>query len=162
MGATNHDYWNYWLLLPLAVGLAVSVDWLMSAATIPTERIVPAAAAALALVMTAGFVVHPPPAERPILDGVAAARLLDSTSYPREQATAWYAGRIGDVPNWLSFEARRPMLRVTDLGTFAAERSGEAVLVGRLHCGKPRPTVTYALERAADAALDPPLIRCPA
>ena len=71
-GAANHDYWNFWLVLPLAVGLAAGGHW--SGSTVTRVRrpdaVLAVAGGLLAVVATVGVVVRPPAAAWTIREGI--------------------------------------------------------------------------------------------
>ncbi len=163
LGAVHHDYWNYWLLLPIALGIAVGAERLAARARhIPGERLVTAGATVTAVVLVLAAMVRPPDAERQIRRGVAAGRLVATAHLPAGQATAWFAGDVGSPPAWLGFATRLPTSRVFDADALAARHPLDVVFVGRPQCGPApaAPTVTYALETATHLAHDPPVTSC--
>jgi hypothetical protein len=162
-GAVAHDYWNYWFLIPLAVGLAAGADQLLAAR--PLRRPVVAAALALTATMVLGDAVRPLPARRAIEAGLVPGRVLaDMPSLDPSQDRAWYAGAIGDPAPWLALAAGLPTVDVTSataLRQLAERRPGDLVLVGRMECVRDRIRPVHTFEPAAEVARRPPLIRCP-
>jgi 4-amino-4-deoxy-L-arabinose transferase-like glycosyltransferase len=129
-GASFHDYWDYWWLLPLALGLAAV------AARITDRRIVLAAAMA-ALTFAA---IHHSNAERTIHRGWAVERLLQKTTYPAAQRTAWYSGMTD--ASWLRYEVRLPTIELRSpeqIAAAATEHPDDLVVV--------RTPAGYSIER---------------
>jgi len=63
-GAVNHNYWNYWFILPMAIGLGVGADALLSYLASRGRResvlVLSAAGMAVMLALTAWVVPGPP------------------------------------------------------------------------------------------------------
>ncbi len=159
-GALAHDYWDYWLLWPLAVGLGVGLDRLARALPPRRGKEVGFAAgtALIALVATVGLLLNPPTARRFLDRGLPAGRLADEARLGPAQETAWYAGVVVDPASWLSLATSRPAVLVPDdfLRDLAAARPSDQVLVGHVTCDDGRTRTHYAFEQAAVLAHRPP------
>lgn len=165
-GAVNHEYWDYWFLIPLAVGLAVLGDWVVRA--LPgyrrTEPLLVGGAVVVAGIMGAGAWLHPTAAGWAVHEGVRAGAVVQRVALPDDQAAAWYAGAVGQTASWLSLPTRRPAVHVAaeDISRLAAEHPGDLVLVGMVRCpAAGSPHIDYSLERPADLVAKPPEVsRC--
>ena len=163
-GAVNHDYWNFWLLLPVAVGLAVGCDRaLRRASGAGAERAVAAAAAAAAVLLAGVLWLRPVAPSWALLEGRRAGAAAAGGALAPGQRTAWYAGAVGKPANWLALATRRPAVAVPadGLAALAASHPHDLVFVGRMRCAAGGPRVDYAFERAAELPDVPPAVeRC--
>ena len=135
----HHDYWAYWIVLPLALGLGTMADVAVAAAAgrralAPVAPILSAAALGLAgLGVLAGGGTG-----EAVSRGAAGGRLLQATAYPSTQATARYLGDLVQPASWVSYGARRPAIELVthgDVVRLAASDPGDLVLV---HAGRLR------------------------
>jgi hypothetical protein len=115
MGAYFHDYWSYWLLVPLGLGSALAVDQLQRivAQRWPATvlRAIPAVGVALAVI---GLVAPSAPVDH-INAHNQAGRVVEQARYPNDQHVAWYVAREPvDLP-WLTYLTRRPTAAVTSI-----------------------------------------------
>ncbi|MBW3547923.1 MAG: hypothetical protein KY452_07305 [Actinobacteria bacterium] len=163
-GAAVHDYWNYWFLLPLAVGIGMGCDRLLSILSHRPliTRAVPLAVGTVAVLMTLGLSVRPPAARQVVVQGYGAALAENRTTLPPDQRFAWHAGVIGKPASWLTLATGRPAVAVADadLARVASEHPRDLILVARVGChDRPFtiPDVTYDFETVAEAAARPPL-----
>ena len=164
--AVNHEYWGYWLLLPLAIGLTAGGDrllrWWMSRGR---AELVPALAVAMvAAVFVGSASVRPPAAENQKIHGVDVAATVDATRLDPGQATAWYAGAVGEPAAWLAHAMRRPASAVagSEYGTRARAAPDDLVLVGEIRCLAGRDDRTYQFRPAGSLAARPPVLQsCP-
>ena len=158
VGAVIHDYWNYWFLLPLSVGIAVGFDLVLEAtAGRPmVERAAPLMAGLMAVSATVAMSLSPPPPEQMIVDGVAAGEVLVDARFPADQEEAWYVGRVGSPPRWLTLATGRPAraLEGNELAGLARSRPHDVVFVSRTDCARKR---SYTIETAQQVANDPPI-----
>jgi 4-amino-4-deoxy-L-arabinose transferase-like glycosyltransferase len=112
-GAAIHDYWNYWVLLPMALGTGVILQWLWS--RLPRESETWAMALGIGFVASALFLSPRAPAMRAIVAGAPAGKLLSGTqaAWPAWQHLAFYQrGEAADLP-MLSYYSRRLPVRLT-------------------------------------------------
>jgi len=164
-GAMNHDYWNFWFLLPIGVGLAAGCDLMLRSRKGRTllEVGVAATAAAFAVCLTVGLWARPDGSAWAIQEGRRAGSVARSQVLDPAQTTAWYAGAVGRPAGWLALAAGRPAVAVAvgDLPALAADHPRDLVLVGRMRCGNGEPHISYAFESAAGLAARPPeIVHC--
>jgi hypothetical protein len=151
-GVVNHDYWNYWFVVPIALGLAAGCDRLTVRG--PGHPVWPkllvGGGVLAALALAAVAVALPPRAGRAVRDGFAGGTVVEEARFSPTQASAWYAGPVAEPVSWLAWAAHRPAVAVptADLPRLAREHPDDLVLVGRLDCGPPRPTIQYSMEPA--------------
>jgi hypothetical protein len=164
-GAVNHDYWNYWFLLPLAIGVAVGSDrllagWASSGRPVLAPLLVVALTGCL---LTAALWSQQGVAEQRKINGFEAAEAVRGRALVSDQQRAWYAGAVGEPAAWLALATGRPAVRVpgTEYAQLAGLAPGEVVLVGELHCVAGTPVRSYELRPAASLVDRPPAIeRC--
>jgi hypothetical protein len=174
VGAVVHDYWDYWFLLPLALGIGVGCDRLLTRLSHRPvlERAFPVVVAALALVGVLGVSLRPPPAKQAFSRGLGAADAVAGANLALDQPTLWIAGGAGSPPAWAALATGRPAVDLNEaaLARVAVQHPDDLVLVGRLQCsvGPHQSTydniydITYAIETAAEAAARPPTAKeCP-
>ncbi|MDQ6727993.1 MAG: hypothetical protein M3066_17805 [Actinomycetota bacterium] len=161
-GAVNHDYWTYWFLLPIAIGLAAGVDRLLagSGTRIRRERLVAAAATAVAVVLIAGLWSRPDAPLWAILQGRPAGAVAAASTLPPGQEVVWYMGAVGRPAAWLALATGKPAVAVAtaDRTGLAEAHPRDLVFVGRLRCIAGEPHVDYAYETATDLLNRPPEI----
>ena len=165
-GAVNHDYWNYWLLLPVGLGLAAGFDRLLRTpgATARLGQALAASAAVVATLLAVVLWTRPDAPAWAILQGRQAGAVVDSETLAPGQQVAWYTGAIGKSAAWISLAtgARAVAVPVADLPALALAHPLDQVMVGRLECRAGEPHVMYDHAPAADVAARPPAVeRCP-
>jgi hypothetical protein len=166
VGAVRHDYWDFWFLLPIAIGIGVGCDRLLSVLSHRPvmERAVPLAAGALAVVATVGAFVHPPLAQRTMARGLGAVEVVGRAGLAPEQQVVWTAGAIAQPTTWLALATGRPTAAVdnVDLDRLAGDRPHDLVLVGRVPCSPGTRYIEYGMETVTQVAALPPVIgSCP-
>ncbi len=129
-GAAHHDYWGYWMVLPLAIGIGVGADILLRARSRNIGRV---AVAAATLVGIVGFVV-PGTIPRSLIRGSKAGAVLVAAraTMPADQPYVWYLGSLIQIPYWVSYPFHRPGARLPNLATvdrLASTRPDDLVLV---------------------------------
>lgn len=164
-GAVNHDYWNFWLLLPVAVGLAVGCDRVLRrrASGAGVETVLAAAVGVVAVLLAGALWLRPVASSWAMLEGRRAGEAVAGRQVPPAQRTAWYTGAVGKPAGWLALATQRPAVAVAvdELAALAATHPEDLVLVGRMRCIDGTPRIDYAFERAADVPGSPPPVqRC--
>lgn len=164
-GTLNHDYWNYWFLLPIAIGLAAGADRLIRAPNLDARREIALAAAgsAIAMVLAASLWVRPDAPSWTILEGRRAGSVAMSHALGPAQTTAWYAGAIGKPATWLALRTREPAVAVamSDVPALVESHPDDLVFVGRVQCANGAPKVNYSFESPAALLARPPVMdRC--
>lgn len=164
--AVNHDYWGYWFLLPVAVGLAAGGDVLLRWwAAWGRPQIVPIIGASLvAAVLVVGAVTAPSTAEVRKLRGFSAARALEGRSLPEGQPVARYAGAVGEPATWLGWTTgrRAELVPASQYEAVAGAAPAELVLVGEVRCVAGADHRSYELRPASSLLDRPPAIQpCP-
>ena len=164
-GAVNHDYWDYWFILPFAVGLAAGGHRLLSAVSSGrrTEAMFAAGGGLLAVVVTAAVIAMPSASATTTREGLRGGSIVLGSRLPPGQPSAWYTGAISPPAGWWAYAARRPArnLAPAELAALAAARPGDTVLFGDLRCVDGEPHITYGTATAAVLALHPPEVsRC--
>ena len=124
--ATYHDYWHYWMLLPIAVGLAEVARW-------ATSRFGSAGrlAAALVAVALVGVTVGTSSvAEQSAVTGFDMASLLDLADRPADQSTIYTVG-FGEPTSWVSYDTGLPVvaLQFDDIASAARAHPSWRVLI---------------------------------
>jgi len=133
-GAVHHDYWAYWIVLPLALGIGVMADsglrlltrWSHHPASV---RI--AFSGLVALAAGHGLIATGTTGAAPV-SGARGGALLRETTYSPTQTTAWYVGDVIQPASWITYGARRPgveLARPVDLERLAAAAPADLVLV---------------------------------
>ena len=156
-GAVHHDYWAYWMVVPLALGLGVMAE--VGLAAIQERQKVasgPAGSTAgprrtrrrsLGTISLAGCAaglglvgaVGPSPSGAFAAEGAAGGAALRAAVYPPGQQRAWYLGDIIPPVDWIAYNSRRPAVELgtpADVSRLAATAPDELVLV---HGGRLRP-----------------------
>ena len=109
--AVIHAYWNYWALLPIAIGAAAIVHDLAETtadASARTRLAVRHAGSAAAVALAILALGTTPPAEAEARAGYAASGSLRHRAIPRTQHQMWVRGDIVEPASWVEFYARRP------------------------------------------------------
>ncbi len=165
-GTLNHDYWNFWFVLPLAVGLAAGADRILALRPpAGPGAALAAGAGVLGSVLAIGTVARPPAAAWAIHSGVSAGSVAGRAHLGPGQESAWYAGAVGQPATWWGYAMRKPAVKVPadELELLAADRPDDVVMFGELRCIGGEPKVSYGVESARELALEPPVVsRCPA
>ena len=161
-GVVNHDYWNYWLLLPFGVGLGVIADAVLghweSRPRWTAGLLLSVAGLGATLTMSAWAV--PRPAEARKLSGFGVNEATSAPSFGPGQQTSWYAGTVGSPAPWLALATGRPAIAVrgSAIDVLARSRPTDAVLVGDVRCQGGRDVRTYEFRPASSLADQPPAI----
>lgn len=163
----NHNYWGYWFLLPLAIGLAAGADRLVEHWRARERRdlalVLPVALLAVSIVL--GTWSRPPPAESEKIEGFTAGRALGRVALEPGQPAALSAGAVGggEAASWLALATGRPALFVPEAqyGTLAASRPADLVLAGEVRCLDGRTDRTFEFRPAASLVdRSPALVLC--
>lgn len=162
-GAANHEYWNYWFLLPLAVGLAVGVETLLRywASRGRQELVLVLSAAGLGALLALTAWSAPGGGEWLKISGYRAAIATTEAKLAPQQREAWFAGAIGEPAAWLSLATGRPAVAVPQsrYEALAGSRPADMVLVGEVRCVAGDDDRTYGF-RTAESLLDwPPVVQ---
>lgn len=115
-GADMHDYWNYALLLPLAVGAASLAEWVIGAIDTERRRVATSAVLGLAALAVLMSLARPSSAEDVLRNGTGTGRLAhvaDARSDGRGPALAYVSGG-GALSRWIDYETGRPGLALAD------------------------------------------------
>ncbi|MGZ4716963.1 MAG: glycosyltransferase family 39 protein [Acidimicrobiales bacterium] len=126
-GAFAHPYWNYWVILPVAIGTGIGADALAdqirSRGTSAQATTVVVVALALVVVGSSRLVTS---SDRSMMDdGDVPARLLASTPLPASQSTMRYIGSIYEPEPWLTYLTRRPVSALADESELVAVAARE-------------------------------------
>lgn len=152
-GASGHEYWNYWVLVPMTLGLSALISWFVERAHFglrtPSARWL-LVGMAVAASSVGGFAVRSM-GEHDRESGLDAGRLAEEVRLPKGQRLAYTAG----LQAWLPFLTYYTGLEVRPLNTRAdvvrlADKSPDA-LVFR-HNGWARPALGFV--RASDLIRD--------
>jgi hypothetical protein len=127
-----HDYWNYWFVLPAALGFAWAGDRFLDGVGRRTRSsAVPVALLTLAtLLLVVGQVVRETPSGVTLEQGVGPGRLLSSADI--SAGAIGYIGGTYDPDSWMSYSTRLPvthMVTVEQLDRFAAEHPSASILL---------------------------------
>jgi hypothetical protein len=165
-GAVNHNYWDYWFLLPLVLGLAAGGEALLAwwEGRRRPEWAMILAVAPLAVMLTVLIWSMPPLAEVMRTEGLAAARAAHGVVLDPGQPTAWYAGAVGEPASWLALAMGRPATAVhpSEYPALAATVPDQGVFVGEVRCVGGQDVRTFDVRPAASLADRPPVIApCP-
>jgi 4-amino-4-deoxy-L-arabinose transferase-like glycosyltransferase len=127
--AAGHQYWNYWALIPAAVGYA----WLFERLRrdLPARVVVPVLVAACALIGVVNLGVLRDDALRYIDEGHEVAQLVEATEYPSGQQGAPYVGQAYRPDAWLGYYTRRHPFQLGSAGDVAGlDPDDEVVVLG--------------------------------
>ena len=109
--AAGHQYWNYWALIPTAVGFGWAFDRLSR--DVPARATAPVFAIVCLAMGVVNLVVLDHEALRYIDDGRQVAELVVDTDYPGSQSTAPYIGQAYRPDAWLKYYTGRTPLQLT-------------------------------------------------
>lgn len=101
-----HSYWNFWLLLPAAIGIAVLLERGLRIRGWSPVTGLAAAAVALGLVLGA---LRPSAAERSVDEGIAVGRTIRAAAVPDDQEQV-YAVAMGRHLPFVSYYTRRQVV----------------------------------------------------
>jgi len=140
-GAVHHDYWTYWMVLPLSLGLGVMAEAALRLLTRREGHKGPsrvrrsswmAALAACATGLALVGVVAPSATAAAVEHGANGGAAIKAAAYSPGQRTAWYVGDISGPADWVGYDSRRPAVELrtaNDVGRLAAELPDDLVLV---------------------------------
>ncbi len=134
-GAAIHDYWNYWLLLPIALGLAWTAHELMALAArrVPPTAILTGAAIA-AIVFVTFLLTQRSGSLDKIEQGFLPAELVQAYGDTAQYSTVADIGETTGAGDWLAHLAHRPAAHLQtadDLRRLGGADPGAPVLVSR-------------------------------
>jgi hypothetical protein len=161
--AAGHQYWNFWVLLPTAVGWAYVLRAVVRevAGSRPAEsaRSTAIGAVVAIVVLVGAFGVLGPDSARDYIDeGHRAARLVDQTPFPTGQTELAYVGQPYRPDAWITYNTDLrpvPILSADQLATLAADQPEHLVLVlGACDDGAANAELCTDLTRAAAAEAD--------
>jgi hypothetical protein len=135
--AAGHQYWNYWALLPAAVGWGHLLQRLLAEVrerAKPTSRTMASlVAVAVVVVGVAAFdTLRPNQAAGYIDDGRRAAELVARTTFPPDQVALNYVGQPYRPDAWIDYNTGRSPVALTsadELRALADARPDDLVLV---------------------------------
>jgi 4-amino-4-deoxy-L-arabinose transferase-like glycosyltransferase len=132
-GAYVHQYWNYWVILPVAIGAGLGADAAMRAARVRGSSAIAATVTVvvLGLIVVASARLLPSPDRTMMSDGDVPARLLQSIPRPADQDAIHYIGGIYAPEPWLTYLTGLPASPMPDrneLAIQAADRPDALVL----------------------------------
>ena len=163
-GAFYHDYWNYWLVIPIAIGAGWALDRL--AAGFAGRGASPTAAGVLVVAITAVIVVpavlRPSRAARAIDQGVAAGRAASSVAWEASQGGTGDIGRTYEVEPWLDYYARLPYQHFAEPDAFLAFAQAHPdawILVSNNCADLPDGILCQTVEAGRPLNTDPPEFR---
>ncbi|MBV8985390.1 MAG: glycosyltransferase family 39 protein [Acidimicrobiia bacterium] len=123
-GAARHDYWPYWVVLPLAIGFGAVLETALSGAARPLPPSAAWGIAVAAVVLGAVGITQSVPAGRAQAEGAEVGRLLLRARWPSVQHDLWLIGAEHVAHDWAPYDSGR---RTVNLRDPAAIRSlGEA------------------------------------
>lgn len=134
-GSGGHQYWNYWGLLPAAVGIAYVLEALtrlLRERFAPSDAMITAVALALTLVVAAINFSRPNHAAEFIDDGIRVYDLVASTQLAPGQTDLPYIAEPYRVDDWLRYRggpSGRPLMNADDLRSLARDHPDYRVLV---------------------------------
>ncbi len=161
--AAGHQYWNYWVLLPTAIGWAYLLRGVVrevrksrSAESARTTSI----GVVIAIVVFVGAfgVLRPDQAQRYIVDGHRAADLVDGATFPDGQTGLATVGQPFRADAWITYNTDlqpSTLVSVEQLQQLAADRPDDLVLIlGDCDDGDPSYEFCTDVTRAAAADAD--------
>jgi hypothetical protein len=128
--AAGHQYWNYWALLPTAVGFAWAFDRLTR--DLPARAVVPTFAAGCLALGLLNLLAFDDEALRYIDDGREVAEQLVAEPLAPAQPDVPYVGQAFRPDAWLRYYTERPPVQLTtsaQLDELAVERPDDLVVV---------------------------------
>jgi hypothetical protein len=146
--AAGHQYWNYWTLIPTAVGFAWAFGKL--SADVPARARGAVLAVAVAVLAVVNLAVLDDEALRYIDGGHEVAELVVATDYPAEQATAPYIGPPYRPDAWLGYYTGRTPVQVTSF-----DQVPDGVIVELGWCDATDPAVDFCEDVLATHVTDP-------
>ena len=159
-GAYYHEYWNYWVCLPVSCGAGWALDqvWSRLARHGASPRGAAALVGVLALVLIAPGVITETPEAQVIDAGLVPGRLAADAPFDPSQGFTGDIGATNDAASWLGYDARLPARHFDDADTFlafAAEHPDAQILVSNA-CGDGRTNaLCRTLAGAGQADTDP-------
>ena len=156
-GAYVHQYWNYWVILPVAIGTGIGVDVITRALRSrgTSAQVATVAVVALGLLVVGSSRLADSP-DRSMMDqGDVPARLLLSRPLPADQDTMRYVGAIYQPESWMTYLTGRPVSALTDPDELVAmaARQPDAVVLTVNSCIAGDMLCVAAAKLPADAAL---------
>jgi hypothetical protein len=161
-GVVNHDYWNYWLLLPFALGVGAVADALLghwqASPRWTAGFLLSIAGLGAGLTMYSWAV--PGVAEARKLSGFAVIHATRRPQLAPGQLASWYAGTVGEPAPWLALATGHPAVAVRgdEIDMLARSRPTDIVLVGDARCRHGRNVRTYEFRPASSLVDRPPVI----
>ncbi|MGN6696316.1 MAG: hypothetical protein ACTHN0_19215 [Aquihabitans sp.] len=133
-GAAMHDYWNYALIVPVAIAVAAGAEALLRRVPASDQSRAQVVVVVLALVFAVLSSTRLSDAEAQLENGLATTRLLQVAEQeaPADGPVLAYVGTRGLPSSWIPYEARRPALVITStaqLEDLVADQPGFPVLV---------------------------------
>jgi 4-amino-4-deoxy-L-arabinose transferase-like glycosyltransferase len=128
--AAGHQYWNYWALVPCAIGFG----WLFDrvARDLRARAVLPTLVGVCALIAIINLAVLDDDARRYVDDGHEVAELVVDQSFPDDQRVVPYLGQPYRPDAWLAYYTDRSprVLSSSDqLDAMVAERPDDIVVV---------------------------------
>ena len=132
--AAGHQYWNYWALLPAAVGWAYALRTCWPGCAAPTARRGCRSGRCVVLVVLVGAfnLLRPDQARDEISRGERAADLVATTRFPASQHELAYVGEPYRADAWVVYATRffpRPLTSAAQLDQLARSHPDDLVLV---------------------------------
>lgn len=133
-GAAMHDYWNFALVVPVAIAVAAGAEAALRRAPADGQLRIQGLAVAVALVLAVLSSTGLSDAEAQQRSGQATVRLLAvaEAEAPPDGPVLAYVGTRGLPSSWIPYESRRPALVITStpqLEELVDEEPGFPVLV---------------------------------
>lgn len=130
--ATYHDYWHYWMLLPISMGVAELAELTVAR----WGRVGRIAGALVAVALVGSSLVGTSVAEQSADTGFDVAALVEATPLPADQ-TAIYELGFGEPTNWIAYDTDLPVLplQMADLPRAAALHPTWVLFI---YCNSPR------------------------
>ena len=162
-GAVNHDYWGYWFLLPVTIGLGAGCDRLLRywRSRGRGQLGLTVGVVVLGVLLTLVVWARPPAAESHKIDGFDVAAVVAGVTLGPGQGAAWYAGAVGEPASWLALATRRPAAKVgeSEYVTIAGSHPDELVLIGEVECVAGVDQRRFEFRPAASLVERPPVVR---
>jgi hypothetical protein len=132
--AAGHQYWNYWALLPAAVGWAYALDHLLAGLRRSSRSPwVPIGAVVVLVVLAGSFnLARPDKARDDISRGERAADLVATDRFPTSQRVLTYVGEPYRPDAWVVYATRfepLPLTSAAQLDRLARSRPDDLVLI---------------------------------
>jgi hypothetical protein len=161
--AAGHQYWNYWVLLPTAIGwayvLRAVVGEVARARAGDSARTTSIGVVIAIVVFVGAFgVLRPDRAQQYIDEGHRAARLVDDATFPADQVDLGYVGQPYRPDAWITYNtdlAPFPITSADQVRALAVEDPDHLVLIlGACDEGDPSYEICTDITRAAAAESD--------